>query len=506
MRRVISLYLPTWPTDRLRKLGGMPHDPRRPLLVAARQGSRRMITAVDAQGAALGICAGMAVAHAQAMVPDLAIEEADQAADASALGRLAAWCVRQATPLAAPNPPDGVWLDVTGCTHLFGGEAGMMGFLTSRLADAEIGVRAAMAETPGAAHALARYSQEPVTIACPGGMRSLLEPLPVAALRLEDDTVQGLRRLGFETIGALMRTPRAPLSRRFGGNALRRLDQALGHAPEPIAPLSLADMPRARLGFPEPIATPDDLARATGLLVDALCEKLRRRGLGANRLDLVFQRVDGASQAIRIGTAAATREAGHLLRLLLPQIETIDPGFGIEAMLLTASLTARLDARQSVSSLREDAQTMALAGLVDVLSNRFGADGIFCVHPVESDLPERSFRPMPPLTRTGANWPGRLPRPTRLFDPPRRVEAMALLPDHPPVRFTWQRCTHLVRRADGPERVFGEWWASPDEVFAVRDYFQVEDENGQRFWLFRRGNGEDADTGDMQWFLHGVFG
>jgi protein ImuB len=466
-----------------------------------------MITAVDAQAAALGICAGMAVAHAQAMVPDLAIEEADPAADASALSRLAGWCRRRATPLAAPNPPDGIWLDVTGCTHLFDGEAAMMGLLTRRLSGAGIGARAAMAETPGGAHALARYSPEPMTVAEAGGMRALLEPLPVAALRLEDDTVQGLRRLGFETIGSLMRTPRAPLSRRFGGTALRRLDQALGHAPEPIEPLALADMPRARMGFPEPIATPEDLARATGLLVDALCEKLLRRGLGANRLDLVFQRVDGASQFIRIGTASATRDSSHLLRLLLPQIETIDPGFGIEAMLLTASLTARLDARQRVSSLREDAQTTELAWLVDVLSNRLGPERVFCARPIESDLPERSVGKVPPLSRNaGAGWPARLPRPTRLFDPPRRVEAMAMLPDHPPVRFTWQRCTHLVRRADGPERVFGEWWASPDEVFAVRDYFQVEDENGQRFWLFRQGDGEHADTGDMQWFLHGMFG
>jgi len=484
----------------------MQPDADRPLLLAARQGPRRIITAVDATGAALGLYAGMAVAQAQAQVPDLAIAEADPVADAAALSRLAGWCLRRATPLAAPNPPDGVWLDVTGCTHLFGGDASMLDFLTGRLTDAGIAVRAAMAPTPGGAHALARYGTSKITVAPDGAMRALLEPLPVAALRLDDGTVQGLRRLGFETIGALMRTPRAPLSRRFGATALRRLDQALGHVPEPIEPMALPGLPRTRLGFPEPIATPEDLARAATLLTDALCEKLRRRGLGASRLDLLCQRVDGAAQALRIGTAAATRDAAHLTRLLLPQLQTIDPGFGIEAMLLTASLTTRLDAAQ-FSSLADTAQQTDLATLVDVLANRLGEERIYAVHAVPSDIPERACRRVPPLARTAAtSWPDRLPRPPRLFDPPRRVEAVSLLPDHPPVSFTWQRRAHRIRRADGPERVFGEWWKTPNEMFAARDYFQVEDYNGQRFWLFRQGNGEDASTGNMQWFLHGLFG
>jgi protein ImuB len=485
----------------------MQPDADRPLLLAARQGPRRIITAVDAAGAALGLGAGMAVAQAQAQVPDLVIAEADPAADAAALSRLAGWCLRRATPLAAPNPPDGVWLDVTGCTHLFGGEAGMLAFLTSRLADAGIGVRAAIAPTPGGAHALARYGTTPITIAGAKDMRALLSPLPAAALRLDDATVQDLRRLGFETIGAFMRTPRAPLARRFGATALRRLDQALGHVPEPIEPMALPGLPRTRLGFPDPIATQDDLARAARLLVEALCQKLRRRGLGASRLDLLCQRVDGAAQAIRIGTAAATRDVAHLTRLLLLQLEAIDPGFGIEAMLLTASLTARLDAAQLASTLGDTAHETDLATLVDVLANRLGAARIYAVHEVQSDIPERACRRMPPLAHTGAtSWPDRLPRPPRLFDPPRRVEAVSLLPDHPPVSFTWQRRAHRIRRADGPERVFGEWWKTQDEIFAVRDYFQVEDQDGQRFWLFRQGNGEDASTGDMQWFLHGLFG
>ena len=487
--------------------GKPPEKTRSPLLVAQKFGSRRLITAADASARKLDLRPGMAVAQAQAMVPELFIVEADPAADAAALNRLAAWCLHRLTPLAAPDPPDGVWLDVTGCTHLFGGESAMLHDLVRRFTQNGIDACVAVAETPGAAHALARWSKAPVTIAPPGGMRPLLEPLPVASLRLADDTVQGLRRLGFDTIGQLMRTPRAPLTRRFGNTALRRLDQALGTAPEPIEPMAVAELPRTRMGFPEPIATPEDLARATALLVEALCEKLQRRGLGACRLDLVFQRVDGAAQAIRIGTAAPTRDITHLTRLLLPQIETIDPGFGIETMLLTASLTNSLDPSQIMTHFGHAPPDTDLARLVDSLSNRLGSERIFRTKPMQSDLPERSVCETPPLARAeGASWPDRLPRPTRLFDPPKPVEAMALLPDHPPARFTWKRKIHTIKRADGPERVFGEWWKNADETWAVRDYFQVEDESGQRFWLFRRGDGEGGVTGDMQWFLHGVFG
>ncbi len=476
------------------------------MLTAARQGSRRLVMAVDASAAALGLHAGMAVGHAQALVPSLRIEDAAPAADAAALARLTAWCLRQFTPLAAACPPDGVWMDVTGCTHLWGGEAALLEALTTRLAQAGVASRAAVADTPGAAHALARYGQTPLGIAPPGATRRHVAPLPPAALRLEPDTVADLRTLGFDTLGQLLTAPRAPLAKRCGTLVLRRLDQMTGAVAEPIEPAIVPGLPRARLRFPEPIATPEDLARATALLAESLCAKLARQGLGASRLDLVFHRVDGAHQAVRIGTAAATRDAAHLTRLLAARLETIDAGFGIEAMALTASLTAPLDARQSLSELCAD-RTPDLAALIDTLLNRLGEDSVFRAAPVESDVPERSVRVVPPLARQdGQSWPDRLPRPIRLFTPPRRIEAMALLPDHAPAAFTWRKRSHRVRRADGPERVFGEWWKDDKEIWAVRDYFAVEDEAGQRFWLFRRGDGEQVVTGDLAWFLHGMFG
>ena len=478
--------------------------PDSPLVTAERIGSRRLVAAACPRAQSLGIGAGMAVAHAQAMVPGLHLAEAEPASDAAALSRLAAWCLRF-SPLAAPAAPDGVWIEATGTAHLFGGERGLLGEVTGRLAIAGFACRAAIAGTPGAAHAMARHGPDPIAIVPDDGIEAALERLGIAALRLPEDRVAALRLLGFERIGQLMRTPRAPLARRFGNTPFTRLDQALGALPEPIEPIQPPGLPRARLGFPEPIATADDLHRALALLVHSLCEKLERGGQGASRLDLLCQRIDGTMQAIRIGTSAATRDQAHLLRLLSPQVEAIDPGFGIEHMTLTASLADTLGARQLGSGLAE-AAAPDLTALVDTLMNRLGDGQVFRAEPVESDIPERSQTRIAPLARpTGRTWPD-LPRPARLFDPPRPVQATALLPDHAPARFTWRGRPHAVRRADGPERVFGEWWKEAGETWSVRDYFQVEDEAGQRFWLFREGDGLDPDTGNLQWFLHGIFG
>jgi protein ImuB len=190
--------------------------------------------------------------------------------------------------------------------------------------------------------------------------------------------------------------------------------------------------------------------------------------------------------------------------MLNERLERVDPGLGVEIMHLIVSAADTLGAVQTASSLVAKASP-DLAPLVDRLANRLGETGIYHVATVESDVPERSVRPVSPLTRVTGSWPPDLPRPVRLLDPPQQIEAMALLPDHPPVAFTWRRVRHRVRHADGPERIAGEWWKRDREWSSMRDYFRVEDEDGCRFWLFRRGDGSDVDTGDMCWFLHGFF-
>ncbi len=453
-----------------------------------------MVAGVDAAAQALGLMPGMALAHAMALVPGLDVREADPAAEAAALARMAQWC-RRVTPLVGLDAPDGLWLDVTGCAHLHGDEAGLLRAMLEPCAADGITARAALADTAGAAHALARHSPR---IVPPGEQAAALAPLPVRALRLPPETVVTLRRLGLERIGDLMRMPRAGLARRLGPQVTLRLDQALGRAPEPLAPLPHPETLQHRVTFVEPLLTPDSLAEAIRHLAPPLCAMLEAQGLGARRLDLLFERVDGEIQAIRIGTARPSRDAGHLARLLEDRLDQVDPGLGVEAMRLVAPLAEALHWAQL------DDKAPDISTLVDRLSNRLGADRVYRVEPVESDVPERSVRRIPALApRTGRSWPLRSSA-VRLLDPPRPVDALALLPDQPPAAFTWQRRRHRVRQADGPERIHAEWWRRDAETHAIRDYFQVEDDEGRRFWLFRRGDGVDPRTGGLQWYVHGL--
>lgn len=458
-----------------------------------------MVAGTNPAAQALGLCVGMALAHATALAPGLDVREADPDAEQASLLRLATWCHR-ITPLTATDGADGLWLDVSGCAHLSGGEAAMLDAMARDLTTLGLHARLALADTPGTAHALARHGRAACVAVPPDEQRAALMPLPVRALRLPPGAVATLRRLGFDTIGALLRVPRAPLSRRLGPDVCRRLDQATGALLEPIVPLLPTELLQHRLCFLEPLLTAEALGTAITYLLEPLCTRMEQAGQGARRLDLLFERVDGETQALRIGTARPTRDAPHLARLLLERLDTIDPGLGIEAMRLVAPLAEPLRWVQ-----RGAHETPDVSALVDRLSNRLGAEQVYRVEPVESDVPERSVRRVPALAAPrGSTWPDGA-RPIRLLTPPRPVEAMALLPDHPPVAFTWQRRRHRIRRADGPERVYGEWWRRDAESHAVRDYFQVEDEEGQRFWLFRQGDGVDPQTGGLSWYLHGFF-
>ncbi len=505
MRRVVSVNLANFPTDRLRRSAGAP-PPDAPLVTTLHDGRRRVLAAACPAARALGLRPGQALAQAQAMLPGLCVIEADPAADAAALLRLSHASLRY-TPLAAPDAPDGLWLDIAGCAHLHaGGEAGLLADLRARLFAAGFAARAAVADHPGTAHALARFAPEmaDATVLPPGAdPAAALAGFPVAALRLPDAMRVALRRVGLERVGQLVAVPRAPLARRFGAVLLRRLDQALGRVAEPLDPVLPPDLVAHRMAFAEPLLTAESLAAAIAALAPEVCAQLERAGQGARRLDLLFERVDHTWQAIRVGTARPSRDARHLARLLAERLETVDPGLGVEAMRLLVPLAEPLGWTQTGD--RAAADEAGLAALVDRLAGRLGEARVFRAEPVESRIPERGVRRVAPLApATGRTWPA-LPRPPRLFDPPQPIEAVALLPDQPPAAFTWRRVRRRVRRADGPERVHGEWWRRDAEIAAVRDYFAVEDEAGRRYWLYRRGDGTDPASGDLRWFVQGVW-
>ncbi len=464
------------------------------------------MTAADAAAHAAGLRVGMPVAKAQVLVPGLTIQDAEPVEDAEALDRLALWILQRFAPVVASYAPDGIVVDSTGADHLHGGEVAMLDALIGRLAMSGVTARAAIADSWGAAHALARYAARPSIIAPPGHGASVLAPLPLEALRMPASMSADLRVLGFERIGDLLAQPRAPLTLRFGPELGRRIDQALGALAEPIEPVRSPDIVEVRRSFPEPIGAAETIARYIGKLVTQLCHELEERGLGARRLDLICHRVDNHRQAIRVGMAVPVRDVKRLTRLLCDKIETIDPGFGIEVMTLAAAVAEPLAQKQTVNSLIEET-THDISDLIDTLANRVGERAIYRAAPVSSDVPERSVGRIPAMAPdTGATWPGHWPRPSRLLPRPEAIDTVALLPDHPPVSFTWRGIRRRVKRADGPERVFGEWWKRDAEFVAVRDYFRIEDDAGERYWVYRAGDGEDAATGSQRWFLHGVFG
>lgn len=479
----------------------------------------RRLAAVSPEAASLGLRPGQKATDALALVPDLVTAEAEPEADAQALTALVDWCVRF-SPAVAADAPDGLFLDISGVDHLWGGEAEMMADLRARLADAGLPFRLAIADTAGAAWALAHFGRDG-TIAPPMGQGGLMAGLPPAALRLAPEAAAQIERLGLRRVGQLMEIPRAPLGRRFGAGTLARLDQALGRAPEALAFRRPPTPWIARLAFFEPISAPEDMARVTEDVVARLCARLEAEGRGGRRFEVWFHRVDGKALPIAAGLSLAGRDARRIARLLQPKIEGVDPGFGVESVTACAYAVEPVAGRQTrLDAGLEVGPEDGLAPLVDRLVNRLGPERVWRAAPVESHVPERAVARTPPLGaeagktgRGGAEpvqgWDPEAPRPVRLFRRPEPLEnVFALLPDDPPRRFRWRGRVHEVIRAEGPERIGEEWWTRGIEevsVEHVRDYYRVEDQTGARFWLFRAGLYGDAET-LPRWWLHGVFG
>lgn len=461
---------------------------------------------MDAAAQAAGVRVGMPATKARVLVQGLTVHDQDAVADTQALDRLALWMLQRYAPIVATDPPDGLVIESTGADHLHGGEEAMLAGLIDRLTASGVQARVAIADTWGAAHALARYAANPTLVTAAGHGSTVLAGLPLAALRLSADMIAALHVLGFERIGDLLAQPRAPLTLRFGPQLGRRIDQALGALSEPIDPIRPDELIQVKRNFAEPIGAAETIARYIGKLVVQLCAELEAKGLGAKRLDLICHRVDNRLQAVRVGTAMPVRDVKRLTRLLTDKIETIEPGFGIEILSLTATLAEPLCEKQTLTTMVDDG-VPDVSDLVDTLINRVGERSLYRAAPIATEVPERSVRRIAPMAPdTGATWPGHWPRPSRLLASPEPIETMALLPDHPPVAFTWRGIRRRVRHADGPERIRGEWWRRDAELTAVRDYFRVEDDAGERYWIFRSGDGEDPNSGSQRWFLHGVFG
>jgi len=507
MRRILSVWLPHWPITRLTR--SVSSSPDRPLVTVETTRGVRHLAEAGVDGEAQGLRSGQTLTDARAVCPGLIPAEADPVADEAALARLATWCERY-TPMSTADPPDGLWLDITGCIGVFDTEAALAQDLASRLERNAIPCRLAIASTSGAAWALA-HAGKGQAILPPGQEKTVLAGLPVASLRLDSGTVTGLRRLGLRTVQDLLRIPRSQITTRFGALPVLRLDQALGVMEEAI------DWPRPpidwqeRLAFVEPIGTPEDLADALSQLAERLCERLAEQDKGGQRFVARFFRIDDDVPRIMVTTALPVRDSAYLIKLLREKLETIDPGFGIEVLVLEAEIVALLQTPQAqLTDLAMPDVTDRLAGVIDTLTNRLGSERVSRVAPYASHVPERAVQRVPPLPVRQPSWAAdpAAPRPIRLLHRPEEIEVIALVPDDPPVRFRWRGVSHRVRAAAGPERIAAEWWRGRrsdkrPETDLIRDYYRVEDSDGARFWIFRAGL--HADDRMPRWYLHGLF-
>jgi protein ImuB len=324
--------------------------------------------------------------------------------------------------------------------------------------------------------------------------------LPPAALRLPPETADALTRLGLARLDQLYGLSRASLTTRFGALLVRRLDQALGRVQEALTPHRPPPRYGARLAWPVPIGRTEDIEMAIRQLAADLCHALEQGGAGAARLALALHLADGQTRRLAVGCSRPSRAPDHLARLFAEKLDGLDIGFGVEAM--------TLDATESVPLTAGD-NDAALGLLVDRLGNRLGAAAVGRLLPQASHIPERAQRWASGFGgASDATWlAGDRPRPIRLLQPPEPIEAVAEVPDGPPVQFRWRKLAHRVRRIEGPERIAPEWWHGVDPHSAAdaetRDYFRVEDEAGQRFWLYR--DGLYAGGTAPVWYLHGLF-
>lgn len=461
------------------------------------------MSATDAAAKKIGVRVGMPAAKAQAIFRGLMLVDADPVADAAALDRLGLWALGHYSPIVAVDGIDGLVLDTEGADHLQGGELPMITGIVNMFHSRKLTAKVAIADTWGAAHACVRAIHRDTVIVPRGEIVRAVEKLPISLLRLPDKVVQDLRVIGFQSIGELSNTPRAPLALRFGPEVGRRLDQMFGRMSDPIDPIRTADLVEVSRSFQEPIGAAETINKYVGRLVVQLVAELEKRGLGARRTDLIVHKVDNTIQAIRAGTAKPARDIAWLTKLFRDRTEKIEPGFGIEKLSLVAVSAEPLAEEQKVSSLVEE-ETSDITPLIDIFGNR--GQRVYRVAPFASDVPERSVQRVSAISEEAeASWVSHWRRPVRLFNRPEQIQAIAMMPDYPPATITWRGKRHRVKRADGPERVFGEWWKRPNELEAVRDYFVIEDDEGQRFWIFRSGDGVDPETGSHKWFMHGIF-
>lgn len=477
-RRIVSLWFPRLASDRV--LRARPVEGPFALTWIERNANR--IFCLNEAAERQGLYRGMSFSDARAFCPDLISAPARPDQDARFMASLRRWATRWC-PWVGHEGPDGLVLDITGAAHLFGGEDAMQADMRARLTRAGLCVRIGRGTTRGAAWARAHY-----------GEGAALGDLPVAALRLEAETVTGLQRMGLRTITQVADSPRGPLARRFGTGLMLRLDQALGAQPEQISPV--VDPPHygVRMTLPEPIGLETQVMDVTARLLNRLCDKLRANQAGARVLCLTLRRVDASAEHINLRLARLLNAPDRILPLFQRDVAKADAGFGIDQIRLDALEVAALPPEQITHVETRD--TGRLDDLMTRIGTRIGLDNVQRFRPANSHIPERSFTIAAVATsEPHDNWTSPRPRPPLQFPP----EAISATGNRPPARFRWRRMALTTGRATGPERIAPDWWLDdPNWHSGLRDYWRVETRQGRRLWMFYTPQ-------TPGWFVQGEF-
>ena len=511
-RRILSIWLPALAMDRWQMVTGKQAGAlaARPLVLIADTAHGPRIEAVNRAGAAAGAHKGMMLADARTLCPEIATAPSDPAGDLGFLETLAIWAQRWG-PWSALDPPDGLLVDVTAVAHLFGGENRLLADVQQAFAQRQLAVRTAIAPTAGAAWALAHHGRDGAIVEGAEAIERALSDLPVAALRLDQDVVTVLRRLGLKRLGEIATLGRDAIQRRFrnrkspAANPLVRLDQLLGRVPEPLLPVVPQQVPLVQRRLLEPIRHRQLLDTVVTDLAGDMARELEGQGQGARRLELGLWRVDGEVVVRRLELAAATRDPAHIVRLFAARLDDVDAGFGIEMLRLRASWAEPLALAQNDIETAAETHGTSLAACIDRLTVRLGAQAVTRPVPFASHIPERAQRWQPPL-EPEASSQGQLAfhaRPLKLLDSPESIAVLYATPDGYPQRFRWRGQVHEVARVEGPERIAPEWWRERGGA-RLRDYYRIEDEAGRRYWIYRLGIIGDGRGGPPDWYLHGL--
>ncbi|RYD79395.1 MAG: DNA polymerase Y family protein [Sphingobacteriales bacterium] len=462
--------------------------------------NRVVVSACNNNAQKQGIFIGMPLADAMAILPDLEVFQEIPKQNERLLKALGKWCIRY-TPIVAVDLPCGLIFDISGCTHLWGGEAGYYKEIINRLRNLGYDVRGAIADTIGAARAVAHYGIISPIVKSKKQHEALL-PLPPAALQLENITLQKLNKLGLNTINSFISMPRSVLRRRFGENMLQQIARALGDEEEHIKPIQVPQPYEQRLPSIEPIRTATGIEIAIKNLLELLCKQLSNDGMGLRAASLNCYRVDGKIISVNIGTNMPNSNPSHLFKLFELKIASIAPALGIELFIMEATKVEELNPVQEILWQKEGGlDEICLAELLDRLAGKLGNSVIHRYLPQARYWPERSIKAVNSFSeKLEIGWMNDRPRPVQLLNKPEAIEVTAPIPDYPPMLFRYKEQTHKIKKADGPERIEREWWLDEGQH---RDYYTVEDESGKRYWLFRSGhyNGEKPSG----WFIHGFF-